>query len=399
MTATTKIDNISETKKRIHITVPETGVSKYKNKALQKVGQSAKINGFRPGKIPQAVIEKHYGAEINYECVNFLITETFSKALEEHKLNPLGEPKFDAGPLSSGDYSYSIEIEVRPNIALKDYKNIKIKKKTAEITTKEVDDELKQLQESLAQLAPADESETLKSGLVATIDFEGTLEGQKFEGGTAKDYVFEVGKGQLLAEFETKIEGMKNGDKRDIEITFPADYFEKKLAGKNAQYKITLKNLHLKNIPALDDELAKDIGKENLEQVKTEIRDALIKRKEQEFRGGYAEEVQTKLLKDHKFEVPEKLLEAEVERRKEEKDKVTDQIKMQLILEEIAKIENITATPQDLDTRFKMLSQMYRQPVQEIKKIYVQNNLIGSLISQITLDKALDFVIDNAKMD
>lgn len=399
MSFTAKIDNLSETKRRINITVPVGEISKYKNKAFQKVGQSAKINGFRQGKIPAHVLEKHYGAELNYECMNFLISETYTHVLREHSINPIGDPKFDAGPIESGDYSYSIEVEVRPEIGLKDYTKIKISKKETTVSDKEIDDELKQLQESLAQLAPAADDETLRNGLVATIDFDGTLEGKKFEGGSAKDYVFEFGKGQLLQEFEAKIEGMKKGEQRDIEITFPKDYFEKSLADKNAQYKITLKNIHLKTLPQLDDELAKDIGKANLAEVREEIKKGLLRRKEQELRGEYAEEVQKQLLKEHKFELPENLVASEVERRKLEKEKVEEQIKLQLILEEISKKENITPTQQDVETRFRMLSQMYRQPVQEIQKLYMQNNLMSSLVAQIAMDKTLDFIIDSVIKD
>lgn len=397
--STAKVENLSDTKKKIQITVPKDEIKPFLDRALQKVGQKAKINGFRKGKVPTNILEQHYAAEINYECMNNLIAETYHKALTENKLVPLGDPSFDTKPIEKeADYSYSVELFVRPTFKLKEYKNIKIKKKEAKIDDKEFDEELQRLRESLAQLAPAEEGATVDGGLVATIDFEGRIDGEIFEGGKAADYVFELGKGQLLEEFETKIKGMKIGDERDIEVTFPKDYFEKKLAGQKSVFNIKLKNLHVKSMPELDDELAKDIGKENLEEVKKEIRDSLLQRKEREFRNTYVEDIQKKLLKEYKFEVPENVVQAEMERRKEDKDKVIEQLKIQFILETIAEEEKIQPTQQDMEQRMAAMAQMYRQPVAEIRKMYSQNNLMGMLASQIVLDKTLDFIIDNANM-
>ena len=266
------------------------------------------------------------------------------------------------------------------------------------ISDKEVEEELGRLQNSLAQLAPAEDDAALKNGLVATIDFNGTLDGKEFKGGSAKDYVFEFGTGQLLKEFEDNIQGMRKNDSKDIEITFPKDYFEKSLASKQAKYHITLKNLHIKNLPALDDELAKDIGKDNLEQVKTELKDSLLKRKERGFHRDYVEEVKEQLLKSYKFDVPQSIIKAEIERSKRKEDEVVNQLKLELILEEIAVKEQIRATPQDMEQRFAMLAQMYRQPAKEIQQLYAKNNMMGILASQIVLDKTLDFIVNNANM-
>jgi len=250
----------------------------------------------------------------------------------------------------------------------------------------------------LAQLAPTKDDAAIKNGLVATIDFDGTMDGKPFKGGSAKDYTFEFGAGQLLKEFEDNIVGMKKNESRDIEITFPKDYFEKDLASKKAQYKINLKNIHTKTLPALDDELAKDIGKESLDQVKSELKESLIKRKEHGFHREYVDSVKETLLKSYKFDVPQTLVDAEVERSKRDKKEIADQLKLELILEDIAIKENIRATPQDMNQRLAALAQMYRQPVQEIQKLYTKNKMMGVLATQIVLDKTLDFIVDNAEM-
>ncbi|OVE80922.1 trigger factor, partial [bacterium K02(2017)] len=189
---TSQVKDLSNTKKKISITIPKQKVSDYLQRAYQKIGQTAKINGFRKGKIPTTVLDKHYQAEINYELMNFIISDSYSNVLTTKNLNPVTEPKFDAQPVDrEKDYSYSVEIEVQPEFELKDYKNIEVKKKKSTIKDEELENELKRLQESLAQLAPVKEDDTLNKGLVATIDFEGTIDGKSFDGGSAKDYTFE----------------------------------------------------------------------------------------------------------------------------------------------------------------------------------------------------------------
>lgn len=395
----TQLENISETKKKIKVTVTQDAIKSCLSRAYQKVSQKAKINGFRPGKIPIPVLDQHYKSEIDFECLNFILADSYTHALAEHKLVPMTRPQFDTAPLNrDADYAYSVVVEVKPQFELKNYKGLEIKKLNAEFTEDELQAELKRLQESLAQLAPAPDDETLKLGLVATIDFDGKIDGKTFKGGSAKDYVFEFGTGILLKDFEEKINGLKKGETRDIDITFPADYFEKDLAGQNATYKISLKNLYLKSLPNIDDELAKDIGKENLEQVKNEIKDAVLKRKERGFRRDYAKAVRQKLIADYKFEIPQSLVDHEVEHQKRERQEVEDQIRFEIILEAIATTETVRVNQDDVERRMTALSQIYRQPISEVRKLYLSQDRLSQLISQITIDKTVDFIIDNAKM-
>ncbi|MBU0505470.1 MAG: trigger factor [bacterium] len=394
---TTKLKDISSTKKEITISVSKDKINEYRKKAYQKIGSKATVKGFRSGKIPTNILDAYYGPEIDYECLNFMITDTYIAALKEHDLTPMTEPKFNTDALKkNADYDYSVELEIKPKFDLKEYKGIKIKKQTATIKDEEIEAELKRLQESMAQLAPIEGDEALTKGHVATIDFLGKVDGKAFKGGTAKDYVFEYGVGQFLPDFEKNISGMKKGEKKTIEVTFPKDYFEKDLAAKKATFDVELKNLHTKTLPPIDDELAKDIGKENMEQVKEELKKSLEQKKENEFRNDYAEAVKKNLLKEHKFDVPDSLVEEEVKRSKQEKKDVVDRFKVELILDAIAKAESIQATQQDLEFRLLTLSQVYRQPVDQIKKLYQENNMMSSLAMQVIFDKTINFIIDQA---
>lgn len=395
-----KVDNLSDTKKKIKITIPKDDIQKHLQKAYQKVGAKAKLKGFRPGKIPQNLLDQYYQGEIDYETLNFMISDAYVAALQETKFIPLTEPKFDTNPelKRDSDYTFSVEIEIRPDFELKEYKGLKLKKKEAAITEKEIEEELKRLQESLAQLAPAESTETLRVGFVATIDFDGTIDNKPFAGSSAKDYVFECGKKVLLKDFEDNLIGMKKGDTKEFVMTFPKDYFEKSLASKQSQYKVTLKALHNKNLPAIDDEMAKDIGKENLDQVKKELNEALIKRKERAFQKDYAEEIKKTIIKSYNFEVPKSIVEAEMERTKQDKKEITAQLRVEFVMDAISQKEKIEATPLDVQNRIIMLSQIYRQPVAEIQKLYSQSHMMNALASQIIFDKTMDYIISNAKM-
>lgn len=395
----TKLKALSGTKKKISVTVPQEKVGLYMQKAYQKVGSKAKVKGFREGKVPKDLLDQYFKAEIEYECLNFLISDSYMLALQEHKLIPITEPKFDAKPIEQNkNYSYHVEIETKPEFELKDYVGIKLKKQDVEVTSKEFDEEMKKLQESLAQLSPTEKDTVITNGLVATIDFDGTMDGKAFAGSSAKDYMFEYGNKTLLKEFEENLKGMKAGGSKEFSMTFPKDYFEKTLAGKKADYKVTLTALHNKNLPKLDDELAKDIGKENLDQVKKEVRDAIVSRKERQVQRDYGEKIKEHIKKNYKFDVPESIVEAEVERNKQDKQEVIDQIRMELVLEAVARKENLMATRQDLQDRMHLLAQIYRRPLEEIQKIYAQENMIQMLASQIAFDKAIDYMIKNAKI-
>lgn len=408
----TQLESLSATRKKLIVTVPQGEIAPFLDHAYQKIGQNARIKGFRPGKVPRNLLDKHYGGEIAYESLNFLITETYVRGLIEHKLTPVAEPKFEAGPIDrNADYRYQVMLEVKPTFDLKPYDGIEIKKKPIEISDDELQAELKRLQEGLAQLTPAPEDAVALDGLVVTLDFTGSVDGKPFPGGKASDHVVEMGKGQFLKEFEDKMRGMKKGEARAIDVTFPSDYFEKSLAGKTAKFDITLKNLHEKTLPDLDDEMAKDIGKESIALVKDEIRAMISKRKEKMLRRDYAEEVKKYLTKNYDFEVPHSLVHHDHDHDHDHDPKghdpdhhhpseqeQSDELRLHYVLEAIAAKEGLQVESSEIERRFATLSQVYRRPIAEIRQFYSDRQALRQLSAQILADKALDFIIDKAKM-
>lgn len=395
------LENLSATEKKVKVELSAEEVSKSFVKSYNKIREKAKIKGFRPGKTPNNILEKYYPQDIAFEALNFAINDSYLKAINDNQIFPLGDPKFDAQPITQGNsYSYSFTVTVYPDVTLKEYKGMSLKKHTINISNDEIDQELKLLQERLAQLVPADATATLQNGYVATIDFEGTIDGKAFEGGTAKDYTVELGKKQLLDEFESQIVGMKKDDSKTIEVTFPADYFKTELAGKKASFSIKIKNLHQKSLPSLDNELAKDIGKESLDAVKEDIKLSLTNKKQRGIKEQHAKEVIEKIGESYQLEMPKVLIQQELENSQNKKDEkeIVKNLTVRYVLQKIAQQENLKVTPQEIDGQIHYMAQIYRRPVKEFRQFCEQNNLINQIILDIIIDKALDFIINNANV-
>jgi trigger factor len=396
---TAKIENLSTTKKKIDIKVPKELVDNYLKRAYQKVGSKASIKGFRQGKVPQNMLDRYYGHEIDMECLNFLVDETYPQAIRSNNIIPISKPNFDVKPIMRNeDYHYSVQVEVKPQFELKDYAGVELKKIEVQISPDELKKELDAIQENFAELIPAAEAAVVQNGMVALIDFEGQIDGKVFEGGVAKDYMLHLGKGHFLKDFEEQMSGMKAGEERELNVVFPEDYFQKSVAGKKAVFKVSLKALHDKKLPNVDDELAKDVGKKDLAELKTEIEKLIADSKKSGVRREYVEQVRQKILKDYDFEIPDGLIADEAEKTGRDRKEIADQIRFEFVLEAIAAKEKLETRPEDIDRRLAVYAQIYRQPLAEIKKTFLTNNMLPHVLSGIMIDKALDFVIEKARM-
>lgn len=396
------VKNISDTKKKISFDLSADSVDQAYSEAIKKIRKKASIKGFRPGKIPDHVLETYYGGDITLEALNGLVDKSYTEALKQHGFSPVMKPEFDIkDPLEKGKkYSYSVEVEIKPQFEVKDYLEVPLKKRAVSIQDEEIETELKHIQEGRAELKPVEgETPELKKGQVATIDFLGKVDGVPFKGGEAKGYQLEYGAGRFLKDFEEAMGGMKKGETRTFDVSFPEDYFEPTLKGKKAQFTTTLNDIHDKELPKLDDEFAKDLGKESLAELKKEITDLITKQKERAFRSDYAQEAVDYLLKKNSFDVPEGMIAAELKHNeKKSKQDVEKNLRTQFILEAISQKENIQITAPELDRRLQDMARMYGQPVAALKKYYAENQMLPGLAAQIVLEKTLDFVIDKAKL-
>lgn len=396
----TQIEALSSTKKRITVKVPKESVESFLKKAYQRVNGKAKINGFRPGKIPVTVLDRHYGPDVDVECLNFMVDETFPKALESHSLYPVTKPEFHIEPLVRHvAYHYSVDVEIKPEFELKEYKGLKLKKRDLTVAEKDVQKELEGIQQNLAALKPAEGKTKLEAGLVAVIDFEGKIDGKVFEGGKAEGYTLHYGQGNFLKEFEEQMTGMAIDETRQVKITFPDDYFQKDLAGKRAEFDVKLNALNEKSLAPIDDDLAKDAGKKDLAELKAEIEKFLLESKKNAVKQEQSAEVKDMLLKDYAgIEVPQGLIEEEMQKSKGNRDEIEKNLRFEFVLEAIARAEKMEAKPEDVDARLSLYAQLYRRPINEVRSIFLTQRMFPYLVSGILVDKALDFIIEHATM-
>lgn len=399
---TAEITELSSTQKKINFKVKASEVDAAFKKAYRKIGGQAQIKGFRKGKVPAQVLDQYYKPQIMQEATQFILEAVYPKTLQENKIAPIGQPEFDVKPPEkNSDYQFGVTLEVKPQFELADYIGISLKKKESQIKDKDLKEELDRIAQSQANREPAPEGQKAENGLIVRIDFEGTIDGTPFKGGTAKDHYLELGAGQFLPDFEKNTVGMKKGEEKLFDLTFPKDYQAADLKGKTVQFRVKIHEVYLKKVPKIDDDFAKDLNFESLDKLKEDVKKSLLAREERQFRQDYMKEVVDYLDEKHQFEIPPKLFEAEKKaqaQRKPSDDDVKKSIRRQFVVDEIAAKEKIRAENQDLDRAIQGIAAQYRVPAETVREMYQKNNRIPALAMEIVFDKTLNFLIDKAKI-
>jgi trigger factor len=414
------IEDISSVKKKIHIQVTPDAIAQEMGKAVADAAKKAKIPGFRPGKAPKAVVERHYAAEIESEVMNKLITASYLQALQEHNLNPVDVPSItNISPFDkSAPLNFTAVVEVRPNIELGVYEGIEVKEESVDVSDEDVNQTIDRLRDMYAQLEVV-EDRPLDKNDTAIIDFEGSHDGKPIEGAKATDYMLSLGSNTLIPGFEEQLVGMNRSETRTLNVTFPTDYNNKELAGKNAQFVVTLKEIKKKVLPELNDEFAKDIGNnKSVEELKEEIKKDIEIRKKNELASSQRETLLAKLVDAHTFDVPAGMVERELQSmarsqatrlarrgvdvksfdytkfREENKDLAEKRVKGLLLLDVIAEKEKLDVTDDEINSAIAAMARNAGQTVAEVKKYYEsleggQDNLRASLIREKTLSLLL----------
>jgi trigger factor len=410
------VEDISPVKKKINVEITPEAVAKEMEKAIADVAKKARIAGFRPGKAPKAVVEKHYGEEVRNEVVQRLVTESYLQALQENNLNPVDVPHIEnVSSLAKGSaLTFTATVEVRPNIELGAYDGIEVKEQSLAVTDDELNQTLDRLREMYAQLEVV-EGRPLEKGDTAIIDFEGFRNGKAIEGAKASGHLLALGENSLIPGFEDQLVGMNPGETREVKVTFPQDYTNKDLAGKDAAFTVTLKEIKKKVLPDLNDEFAKDIGgNKSVDELKEGIKKDLEARKRDELASAQREEILSKLVDAHSFDVPPGMVERELQsmarqqatrlaRRgmdmknfdiakflEENKPLAEKRVKGILLLNVIAEKEKVEVSDQEVNSALAAMARSSGQTVDAIKKYYESldgglDNLRNSLVQEKTL--------------
>ena len=310
---------VSGVARRLNVSVPTSRVNEQFEARLKRTAKTVKINGFRPGKVPLNVVRREYGAGIYQEVVNDIIRDTVFEAIQQEKINAVGMPNIEKVENKDDALVYEATVEVYPEVEVKAFADLEVERKASEINDKDVDTMIENLQKQRASWTET--KGMAKKDMQVTFDFEGTVDGEKFEGGAAEDFKLVLGSGRMIPGFEDGIIGMKKGEEKVIDVTFPEDYQAENLAGKAAQFKITVKLVEKQKLPEIDAEFLKIFGlteEEGLDKLKADVR----KNMEREVRNGLRNQVKQAafdaLVAANEIEVPASMVAQEIDRQRQQ---------------------------------------------------------------------------------
>ena len=419
-----------ENEATLKITAPAADVNAGFKKAVQKIANQVNIPGFRKGKAPRAIIEMHYGKEsVKQEAFEIVANKAYSEALDQEKLIPVSDPKVEESTFEEGkDMELTIKVTLKPEPELGEYKGLHVEKKEVEVTDEQVDAQIKDMMGRDAKMVVAEEGAVIEKGDFAIIDFAGTVDGEPFSGGEGKGYPLEVGSNSFIPGFEDQLVGLSKGDSTDVEVTFPEDYFVKDLAGKEAIFKVNIQDVKRKELPELNDEyVASKTDFKTVEELRANYKERMQKAAEANAKAEYEHELIDLAVANAKFSVPEIMIEDKISQmveemkmslesrkmsldmymqytgldmakiRENQRPVAEENVKTDLVLDAIAKAEDIQVDMADVDAEIAAISAQHGASPEEVKKIIKGNGTMGLLLANILRRKAAHVVIDSAK--
>lgn len=396
--------------------------------AFKKVVKQVNVPGFRKGKMPRSLFEKRFGIESLYQdAVDILLPEAYSNAIDETGIEPVDRPEIDVEQIEKGKaLIFKATVTVKPEVQLGDYKGIEVEKFETEVTDEDVQNELTSMQEKQAELVVKEEGKA-ENGDTVVIDFEGFVDGEAFEGGKGDNFSLELGSGQFIPGFEEELIGIAAGESKDVNVTFPEEYHAAELAGKAAIFKTTVHEIKGKELPALDDEFAKDVDEEveTLDALKEKIKNQLVDSKKHEAEHHVRDTVVEKAAENTTIDIPSAMVDTELDRMMQEFEQrlqmqgmnlelyfqfsgqdeaaLRDQMKadaekrvrINLTLEAIAKAENIEVSEDEVNEELNKMAEMYNMTADNIKMAL--GGSLDGLNSDIKAKKAIDLLVENSK--
>ncbi|GAB6086519.1 trigger factor [Alkaliphilus crotonatoxidans] len=413
----------------LKLVVPAEEFEKAIDKAYHKIKGKFNIPGFRKGKAPKKIIESHYGREIFYdEAINVCLPQVYEAALEAHKIDPVDRPEIDFDEINKGeDVVFTAVVEVMPEFSVENYKGIEVEKKEYNVQEEDVENELKAMQEKNGRMI-AVEDRPVKEGDMVIIDYKGFADGVAFEGGTAEKQSLTIGSGQFIPGFEDQLIGANIGDEVKVNVTFPEEYHAEELKGKEATFEVKIHEIKEKELPALDDEFAKDVSEfDTLEALKADIRAKLDEQgkrnAEQEVRNKVVEAIVNQV----ELELPKAVVERQIDGmirdfsyqlgyqginldyyyqmtgsneaalRDQMREDAINRVKTQLVLDKISQAEAIEATEEEVEQEVQKLADQYKQELDKFKENLREADL-AYFKDTIVVRKTIDFLVENAKL-
>jgi len=423
-----KIENVDKNVVQLEIEVDAAKFEEGMRMAFKKNAKKFNVPGFRKGKAPRNIVERLYGEEIFHEdAFNFICPEVYDKAVKENGIKPVSDPEIDIKQIGKNKpLIFTAKVAVKPDVELGEYKGIEVNKIDINISEEDVENEIKKVREKNGRIVSV-EDRGLQNGDIAIIDYEGFIDGKPFNGGQASGYSLEIGSGKFIPGFEERLIGIKPGDETEFDITFPDDYAKSELAGKLAHFKVKLNEIKVKELPALDDEFAKDVSEyDTLDEYKESVRQKLLETAEANAKREIEDNVINKVVENASVDIPQVMIESRIDSlvrsfengisrngidmelylgimktdmnafREKFRETAEKDVKTQLVLEKVSQVEEIEISEEELDEEIGKAAKIYGKDKEDFKK-HLKEDDIEYIKRSLVAEKTVDFLVKNSK--
>ncbi|MCI9314497.1 MAG: trigger factor [Lachnospiraceae bacterium] len=423
-----QVEKLEKNMAKLTIEASAEDLEKAIEKAYQKQKKQISIPGFRKGKVPRQMVEKMYGKEVFYEdAANELIPDAYDKALEECEEDIVSSPKIEVTQIEAGKpFVFTATVALKPEVKLGKYKGVKISKIDSEVTEEEIDAEIEREREKNARNISV-EDRPVKDGDMTTLDFEGFVDGEAFEGGKGENYPLTIGSGAFIPGFEEQLVGAEIGKEVEVKVTFPEDYQAENLKGKEAVFKCTIKEIKEKELPELDDEFAGEVSEfDTMAEYREDVKKNLAEKKEKDAKNAREEAAVKAAVEVSEMEIPDAMLETQQRQMVDEfaqritmqglsmeqyfqftgtnyqkmveqvKPQAEERIRARLVLEAIVKAEKIEATEEDYEKELETMAEVYQMDVAKAKELLGEKEK-NNIMLDLAVRKAAEFVAEHAK--
>jgi trigger factor len=410
------------------IEVPAEKVNDGLDKAFKKVVKEINVPGFRKGKMPRQMFEKRFGVESLYQdALDFILPDAYSNAVDEAGIDPVDRPEIDIETMEKGqNLVFTAKVTVKPEVLLGDYKGLEVSKQDMNVTDEEIEGQLKDQQTRLAEFV-IKENEAIVDGDTAVIDFEGFLGEEAFEGGTGEDHELVIGSGSFIPGFEEQLIGLKAGDQKDVVVSFPEEYHAAELAGKEATFKVAVKEVKGKELPELNDDFAKEVDSEveGIDALRTKLKEKTAEEKKNSSESALRDELVEKAASNATIDIPQAMIDSEVERmlkdfeqrlqtqgmnldlyfqfsgqdekalRSQMTEDAQKRVRVTLTLEAIASAEKFEIPEEDVNAEIEKMAGQFNMPVEQIRTALGGTE---ALENDLRMQRTVEFLVENAKI-
>ena len=419
-----QVEELSPIEKKLSIEVDSARVTEELSRAYASVGRQVKLPGFRQGKVPRRILEQRFREQVEDEVIQRVVQSAYMEAVREHNVDVVSQPQVtNSGLKPNAPFSFEARVEVKPKLEPKDYRELPLKKTEAGVDDAKVNEQLEKMRQSASRMEPIADRDVAATGDFATIDYEATIEGQPFVGSKAEDVVVEIAPGELVESNIAALEGVKVGDAKEIDYAFPQDYRVEDVKGKTAHFKLHLKGLKKKLIPELNEDFAKEVGSQTVDELRGKVKADLERAEKNKAQVEERDTLYKALIERNPFEVPKAMVERAIDSmlegamrqmarsgldvrnlgldfmrlRDEMRERAVQEVKGTLLLEAIAQKENIQAGEEDVEKKIEELATEAGQPVATVRKYFKNPDDRLGLSLRLREEKTIEFLKAQAK--